>query len=658
MNENKLAALVSLSASLIAFLTCALPAAAGGGPRASGPPQSSGLVRNAEGPIMEAQVVTGTFDIHRKYRSMEGPFVNQDLRVGELLLSKHVRLPDSLVHFVEKDSEAPAMMGGRPDSSSVNDRETQGLVRRRGEKRELYWFKGIKLTVLDETDLPLPTAEFICHFNLDIDPAKRNELFPQGERTINTRLISLTQGQTELYFPEGFGVPVASDEVWRFGFQAANRTTDKHRRLKHRCTVYFITDSELAQPVKALHWHVPYCTVVVDRDTPKAALAAHQAGPSCLSSSPGVLAPNRGSHLSLLTDSQGRRLSGHWVVPPGKHTYSSEIVDERDPGFAQKDRRIHALWTHLHPLCVSTSLVECNGKSRRKLYAVNIKTKTAGGLEIKHIDAVSSRAGIPLSAGRRYELEGTYLNGTGVPQDSMISHGIFFAEESFAKPAWVTSPVSEDDAVIATKHGATQKDAEGDKLRLFNPSADGPLLSGDKIMELETSAGKVRIVLEPHLAPQHATQMYRLLARGAYDGTPVFQYHPNFLLQMGSADYKIEGQPALKEELKQLLRRLPLEIAAQPGLLHPHQRWALSMSRDAASDSAVSSFCVMLNEASQLDAKYTVFGHVLPDELTVATFDRIAQEWPQKRAWIVTAREIELPAQKESKPGLSMGTSR
>ncbi len=586
-----------------------------------------------EGPVLTAEIIAGPIDLHRKYKSMEGPFVNQSLRIGELLGSKHVEVPESLVHFVEGKNGGPAMMGGKPNPEDASTVGLKGIVPRTGAKRELFWFKGIKVDVFDENDQLMPTAEFICHFNLDVDPARRIDLFPTSERSGNARLVSLTQGQTEFFLPEGFAVPVASDEVWTFGFQAANRTSDVRRRVKHRCTVYFLKDSQLTQTVKPLLWYVPYCNVVVDRFNPDDEM--HHAGPTCLPSQPGVVAPNRGSHLSVHKDSGGRRLAGHWVVPPGQHDYSAQIVEERDPGFAKKDRKIHAIWTHVHPLCTSTSLVECDGSSRRKVYQAEIETKVQGGLEIKHIETITSKKGIALSAGKQYAIEGSYNNTTGIAQDSMISHGIFFRDETFKKPDWVTKLVAEDAATTSSPSPA-QLPAH----RLFDPVADGPIIAGNRIMEIKTSAGNLHLILEPSLAPIHATQLHKLLVSGAFAGTLVFNCQPDYLIQFGDATFKEPSHTDIVPAVEKLLRRLPLEVNNSPDQPLLHQRWALSMARGKDSDSAVSSFCIMLNGAPHLDGKYTVFGHIVPDDVTSKTISRIVKEWPESKARVISAKEI------------------
>jgi len=614
-----------------------------------------------EGPIQTAEIISGPFDLHRKYRSMEGPWVRQTFRVGDLVNSKNVTLPETMVTFVEGNPQgAPSMNGGGADPKTAG--KPIGLEPLKGP-RELYWFKGIKLEVLDENDKPLPTAEFICHMNLDVDRNFRNKAFPEGERTVNPRLISLTQGQTEFIYPEGFAVPVASDEPWTFIFQAANRTSEQHRRVKHRCTVWFIKDSELVRPVKALHWYVPYITVVVDKESPKALESDHTAAPDCLGMSDGVAAPNNGA-MSTFTDALGRRLNGHWVVPPGIHTYTTAVTDVRDRGFASQDRSIQAVWSHIHPLCTSASLVECDAEGHRKVFEVKSQTKTKGGLEIKHIDNILSKQGIPLQGGRHYELQATYNNTTGQPQDSMVSIGIMFADDKFARPNWcfadknvVSCGIEPPQSALNNAHNerkqvvaaadAGPQDKNGsvgaNRFPLFDINRDGPILTQAKELELETTAGKIHLVLDPSLAPEHATQLYRLFKSGAFDGTPFFRYETNFVLQVALAETKADGHP-IANELRNLMRRLPLEVGSQSNGPVGHKKWMLTMARDAAPDSAVSSFSVLLTDAPHLDGKYTVFGRIVPDAVTLHTLAQITQEWPANHPRIVRATELQLVA--------------
>jgi len=522
-----------------------------------------------------------------------------------------------------------------------------GLVKATATTRELYWFKGISLQVLDENDQVMPTAEFICHLNLDVEPGFRNRVFPRSEHSGNGRLITLTQGQTDFFFPEGFAVPVASDERWTFTFQAANRTTTEHRRVKHRLFVVFVKDSDLGRPVKALHWYNPYIAVVTDKKAEEP--GSHAKGPDCLGTSDGATAPNA-TKASDFFDESGRRLSGHWQVPVGTHTFQSPIVEERDPGFAARERHVHAVWTHVHPLCTKTTLVECSGKNRRPIFTTTARTRTKPGLEIEHIDSIMTSKGIDLPAKRGYELEATYENSTGEPQDSMVALGIFCADEKFVRPRWVLTGDMDD---LACEDGGKGNglfcgitnmyqrlsESTGRTFPLFNPQSDGPLLTEPKTFELLTSAGKIHLVLEPRLAPRHATQIYRLLKNHIYDGTPISRYEPGYLVQLDIAENKVAGHPALGRNQLKLMRRLPLEVSAQLKGTTAHKRGVLSMARFDDPDSAVSSFSILLDQAPHLDSEYTIFGHVLDDAETNETLERIASGWPGKKPVIVSASE-------------------
>lgn len=434
----------------------------------------------SEGRVSTVTIEVGPFDLHRKYRSMEGPYVSQALRVSDLVFSEKIELPESMVIFIEpggaKQSLPPSMNGsedgtreslvkaiinsnskedaaqatdnsadgkanavpamnsssGAPSKSKTPADKPLGLIDTGATARELYWFKGLKLEVLDEDGRKLPTAEFICHLNIDVDYKLRQEAFEKSDVYGSMRLMTLTQGQTEFHFPPGFAVPIASDEQWRFVFQAANRTTLQHRRVKQLCTLEFIKDSDLAKPMKALLWYNPYIAVIVDKDKGKALESQEH---DCLSASVGESADNmvKGTDFK---DSQGRLVNGHFAVPLGTTTYKSPILDGRNAGFAMRDRKIHAVWSHVHPLCTSSSLIMCNGRKRRTVFSVAVATDTSNGLEITHIDDIISQQGIKLERGKTYELEATYENPTGVVQDSMVALGVFCHNDQFKKPDW------------------------------------------------------------------------------------------------------------------------------------------------------------------------------------------------------------------------------
>lgn len=610
-----------------------------------------------EGTVLRPTVTAGPFDLHRTYRSMEGPYIQQRFRISDLLQSKSVSLPESMVTFVEDTkSGAPMQATSQADamiSSLVN--KPIGLVDTSGQKRELYWFKGVSLRVLDENDKPLPTAEFICHFNIDVDPAFRKSIFPDSEHSMQTRVIVLTQGQTSFHFPEGYAVPLSSDEVWSLTFQAAHRAGKDHRRIKHLCTLDFVKDSDLKKPMKALVWYSPYISVVLtDED---AAKQNEHHGPSCLVHSSGQGAENAFTN-STYKDSSGKLVSGHWTLPTGLTTYSSPVDEQPEAGFGTKERDIHAVWTHVHPLCKKTSLIFCNGKTTSKIFTIDVQTKTKGGLELRHIDAISSAAGIKMPSGGKYQLQAIYDNTTGKPQDSMVSHGVFFEDQSFKKPDW-RNEVANSSTTVAAPSTAAPAQADMfcgikshcidsgsatnsvEERKLFDKDKDGPLLSERKAFELQTTAGNLNLVLVPEWAPNHATQLYRLLTNGVYNGTPIVRYEPNFVLQVALAQQKVDGLPGLSEKQQELLRRIPLEVTPQEQGKLAHKRHYLTMARHNALDSAETSFSILLADSPHLDKQYTVFGYLDSNDESLKTIDSIVSNWNLVQPTILGARELD-----------------
>jgi cyclophilin family peptidyl-prolyl cis-trans isomerase len=94
------------------------------------------------------------------------------------------------------------------------------------------------------------------------------------------------------------------------------------------------------------------------------------------------------------------------------------------------------------------------------------------------------------------------------------------------------------------------------------------------------------------------------------------------------------------EEIVKTMRRLPLEVDGQDSGKGLHKRWALTMSRNQAEDSAVSAFSIMLKDAPHLNHEYTVFGTLVPDNTTIATMDKIARIWSVAPSYITSAKEI------------------
>jgi cyclophilin family peptidyl-prolyl cis-trans isomerase len=600
----------------------------------------------SEGPVLAPQIVVGPFDIHRKYRSMEGPWAVGRFKIGDLIASESAFLPKSRVHYLENelDKMGPAMsvsnksdsLTGKSEYSAwVPSEELFGLTKQSEGKKNLFWFKGLKLEVLDEHGRVMPSGEFICHTNLDFSARAHNQEFPNGEPWTNDRLMTITQGQTTIIFPEGFGVPFSGDEHFRITFQAANRTSSEHRILKHRATFYFIKDSDLVHPITALYERVPYVTVIVDGNSAKAQEEEKKLHPGCALPSYAVNAPNNVTG-GMITDALGRVTSGHWVVPPGVHSYSS-MINEVDPNFSDSERKLRFAWAHVHPCCTEVFVNRCDGENKQKILSVTAKTDTNNGLELADIELLKSKDGILFPKGGHYEVVGAYNNTLSVPLDAMVTLGMFFEDPGFRRPEWSLSKSNAAYCGVTCSQDTVLRRT----YPLFDEFKDGPLLTKPEAVQVTTSLGKLNLILDPAMAPISATYIYRLLTKGAYNGTLFVRYDPNYVLQLGCAEDKAPELPALSAKLEESLRRLPLETTYQkPGVMS-QEKFPLVMARTDDVNSGTSSFFVLLGPAPHLERKYTVFGKISDDRESVKTLNAIIRLWGLDRPVIKSTRKIQ-----------------
>jgi cyclophilin family peptidyl-prolyl cis-trans isomerase len=588
-----------------------------------------------EGRLLLPSITVGPFDLHRRYRSMEGPYVDTEIVIGDAMERQEKNLPEEMVRFVENGGQAS--MTAQALSAS-----TTAMGSAANEPRQLYWLKGVRIDLLDENNRLLPTAEFFCHLNIDVDTGFRNREFPEGERCMSARLFTLTQGQTEILFPKGYGVPVASDEKLRCIFQAANRTTDEHRRIKQRLTLYLIPDKQLLEPITALNWYTPFMAVVVDKNS-EDALAKEAIDCSlCLPTSKGVTAPNAVND-AVENDSFGRKVSGHWVIPPGKTSWTGTI---RDYKFQDKPRIAHLIWSHVHPLCTEFSLVnlDANGQANN-LYTATCRSRTSPGVQLEHIDLFSSSQGIRLAANRPYELEIKYDNPTKAGLDSMATMGIFCEDNEFARPSWAISSADsirtcgvKGSCSVADHQAASQ--AGDSNMPLFDPARDGPMLTGSARVKVQTTAGNLFLVLRPEWAPLAATQMRKLFQNGCFNGTAFYRLD-DYLVQLGTADSKAPGYAPISQAAQALLRRIPVELTAENDHVITHRPGVLSMAREKSDPAGnVSSFSIMLREWPTLDGDYTIFGELADDAETKATVEALKSAWQKNNHAVVLGSEL------------------
>ena len=133
---------------------------------------------------------------------------------------------------------------------------------------------------------------------------------------------------------------------------------------------------------------------------------------------------------------------------------------------------------------------------------------------------------------------------------------------------------------------------------------------------IETSKGAITVGFTPDKAPEHVRNFLRLASLGAYDGTAFHRVVKGFVIQGGMMYTR---QTPLPEPVEKHVHQLKAEFNDQP-----HDLGVLSMARQAAEDSASTSFFIVTARAASLDQKYTAFGKVLEGIDVVKAIEGVA----------------------------------
>lgn len=369
-------AMKSLPPLLASILGLGLLAAGGCGAASA----ERGAVEEEPGRIKE--VLSRAYLVDREYRSMMGPQSTQEIRLLE------------------------GEEGGEP---------------------ELLWITGYEARMVGpDGETPL-SQEFMCHSNLDFDPQLHNRLFADA-KALTSRLFTLSQGQLEIEFPEGFGIPILSSEPLSLTTQVLNlNPRGEALEVRHKVTVRFARDRDVEGPLKPLFVQGVYGLVALE-EAPPAERGRHfgvaggeeEHGPGCL------VGTNAADHE--YRDAFGRRFTGHWVVKPGREVNRTLVTHLLNLPF---DTTAHYIAVHLHPFAESLELRDrTTGETVFKSHV----RPAEKGIGIAHVDYFSSAEGLPLYRDHEYELVSVYHNTTGEDQDSMAVMNLYLLDREFRKP--------------------------------------------------------------------------------------------------------------------------------------------------------------------------------------------------------------------------------
>jgi hypothetical protein len=318
---------------------------------------------------------------------------------------------------------SPSYIVDKKYSSMKGPQSTQDVSLLSGTTPQLLWITGYDAVMVSSDGVGPQLQEFMCHSNLDMDAAKHRVLFGGGSNP-SPRLFTLSQGQTSIRFPEGYGVPVMSDEPLALTTQVLNHNIEgKVFLVRHKVTISFVRDSELKEPMRPLVPVGAYGLALIDGkdgyygvDRPDEVVH----GKSCL--------PGTNASTHVYTDPFGRVFTGHWVVKPGREVNRTLVSKLMALPY---DTRVHYIAVHLHPFAESLELVDLTTKK-------TVFRSSAQGFPDKvgldRVEHYASPEGTPLFKNHEYQMISVYNNTTAKDQDSMAVMYLYVLDKSFRRP--------------------------------------------------------------------------------------------------------------------------------------------------------------------------------------------------------------------------------
>ena len=306
--------------------------------------------------------------------------------------------------------------------------QTQRITIGSGSKPELLWLTGFQFSMeTDGTTTGTREAQrFNCHSMMHIsDPGSFRGRLPTS--MVSSRLFTLSQGQSEIRFPQGFGLPIYSDQEINLNNQALNLNPGPPINVSHRTVVHYLRDADIRDgEVVPLFVTEAYGMVLLKGESPYFGVSnarQEKHGPGC----------HFGSHAridsdGIFEDSQGQRFSTFWILKPGRdenHTLVTRFLD------LPYNTTLHYAAVHLHPFAES---LELRDLTTNTTVFKSLAENSSGRIGLSKVTAFSSVDGVPMFRDHEYELFSVYNNTTSENHDVMASAFLYLRDKTFKRP--------------------------------------------------------------------------------------------------------------------------------------------------------------------------------------------------------------------------------
>lgn len=322
----------------------------------------------------------------------------------------------------------------------------------RPECDKTIWLTGVETEIVDADSLEPLSGEFFCHANLTLNPdtttpEAHNASFDRPMHA-DWRLFTLVPGRMDLHLPEGFGIPLKGDTLVDYFTMALNLNAGPKRRVRLRTAITYADGKSMpirplfrralyvyqqhAQPENTPGEHLTSASRSHQGELCAEVCAADQQGKT-LSwfTSQGDLAPLHPGATCCVTNASsdgvvaqfGQQNTIHWMVPPGRHVYRSEVTEQLN---LPCDTTVHYVTGHLHPYGKRLWLRDlATGEIIFEITGENYEDR----LGVARISEIATPAGVPISKNRRYELVCEYNNTGASDTDAMAILYLYASEE-------------------------------------------------------------------------------------------------------------------------------------------------------------------------------------------------------------------------------------
>jgi hypothetical protein len=278
----------------------------------------------------------------------------------------------------------------------------------------LLWITGFHVKALNSKNKKQISNDFICHTNIDFNDIKYFSNFHLEKRIGKQypRMTSLSHGLENFEFPKGYGVPMLGNDLLYVTTESLNHNIPNANYLiKHEVQIDYTTKSAAYKPLMS---RTVYIMLPYDKSDPFK---------SPVDPGKDYCIPVETKNHSY-DDGKGNKMSGHWVIPTGKHRYHSAINSQLQ--IETDSIRLHAAAVHVHPF--ATALTLWDKTDNKAIFKSNV-INHQGKIGLSKIDAFSSESGVWMYQNHEYELVLDVNNTTTTNQDMMGSMFLFFYDE-------------------------------------------------------------------------------------------------------------------------------------------------------------------------------------------------------------------------------------